>query len=509
MLDPLKAKTRILIYTAIVFAAGLAGASAINWSPLSAMPTISQTPQLTDDQIRPALDLSEAFVNIARAVTPAVVRIEAERPGEVMVDGAIPEQFRQFFDTPPDGELPPQLSGGSGFIVSSDGYILTNNHVVSGATTLRVYLPDRREYPAEVIGTDPTTDIAVLKIEDTDLPTLSLGDSNDLRVGEWVLAVGNPGLGGSPNQLDYTVTSGIVSALGRGLQLIQQELQLECYEQPSVAIEDFIQTDAVINPGNSGGPMVNLRGQVVGVNSAIASRTGYYQGYGFAVPIDLAQRVMEDLIEFGEVRRAYLGIVMRPVESVDAEYYQLPRPMGALIQDAVEGSPAANAGLQQEDVVVELDGTAIERPSQLQLLIAQHRPGEEVSVRFYRDGEIQDATIRLGVAPLGQRPTPEAAPNRTSSTRIGIDVMPLSEEAAQQFGYDQAGGVVVGGLTPAGAAARAGVGIGEQILSVNREDVSTVTDIERILADIAPGDIVSLRLGQPDGSTHIVNLRVP
>ena len=510
MLDPLKAKTRILIYTAIVFTAGIAGASAMNWAPLSAMPNFVQTPQLTDDQIRPALDLSEAFVNIARAVTPAVVRIEAERPGETMADGAIPEQFRQFFDAPPNGELPPQMSGGSGFIVSDDGYILTNNHVVAGATTLRVYLPDRREYPAEVVGRDPTTDIAVLKIEDTGLPTLSLGSSNDLRVGEWVLAVGNPGLGGSPNQLDYTVTSGIVSALGRGLSLIQQELQMEGYEQPSVAIEDFIQTDAVINPGNSGGPMVSLRGQVVGVNSAIASRTGYYQGYGFAVPIDLAQRVMEDLIEFGEVRRAYLGIVMRPVESVDAEYYQLPRPMGALIQDAVEGSPAAIAGLQQEDVVVELDGTPIERPSQLQLLIAQHRPGEEVSVRFYRDGEIQEATIRLGTAPLGQRPPEVETPNRTSSTRIGIDVMPLNEEVAEQFGYESPGGVVIGGVTPAGPAFRAGIGApGERILSVNREDVETVADIERILASVTPGDIVSLRLESPTGTTRIVNLRVP
>jgi serine protease Do len=286
---------------------------------------------------------------------------------------------------------------------------------------------------------------------------------------------------------------------------------MEGYEQPSIAIEDFIQTDAVINPGNSGGPMVNLRGQVVGVNSAIASRSGFYQGYGFAVPIDLAQRVMEDLIEFGEVRRAYLGIVMQPVESVDAEYYQLPRPMGALIQDVVDGSPAGAAGLQQEDVVVELDGIAIERPSQLQLLIAQHRPGEEVSVRFYRDGEVQDATIRLGVAPLGQRPPPEAEPNRTSSTRIGIDVMPMNNDVAQQFGYstDSPGGVVIGGVTPAGPAARAGVGVGELVLSVNREDVDDVADIERILADIAPGDIVSLRLGRPDGSSRIVNLRVP
>jgi len=194
---------------------------------------------------------------------------------------------------------------------------------------------------------------------------------------------------------------------------------------------------------------------------------------------------------------------------VDAEYYQLPRPMGALIQDAVEGSPAAQAGLQQEDVVVELDGVAIERPSQLQLLIAQHRPGEEVDVRYYRDGEIRDATVRLGTAPLGQRPPPEPAPDRTSSTRIGIDVMPMTDEFAQQFGYDTVGGIVIGGVTPAGPADRAGVGVGELILSVNREDVETVADIERLLADIAPGDIVSLRLASPNGQTHIVNLRVP
>ncbi len=511
MFDPLKSKTRILIYTAIVFAAGLGGASIAGWAPLNAMPTIRQQPQLTDEQIQPALDLSSAFINIAKAVTPAVVRIETERPAEIASDVPIPEEFRQFFDAPPNpGEEIPQLAGGSGFIVSPDGFILTNNHVVAGATTIRVYLQDRREYAAEVIGTDPTTDVAVIKIADTGLPTLSLGSSAVLQVGEWVLAVGNPGLGGGPSALDYTVTSGIVSAIGRGLTLINNELRQEGWEERSnFAIEDFIQTDAVINPGNSGGPMVNIRGQVVGINSAIASRTGYYQGYGFAVPVDLARRVMEDLIEFGEVRRAYLGIVMQPVEPVDAEYYGLPRTMGALVQDAVAGSPASDAGLRQGDVIVEIDGVEIERPSQLQLLIAQHRPGEDVTVDFYRDGEAQETVINLGTAPIGPRPVAAAAPAVSSQSRIGIDVMPLNEEAAQQFGYEAPGGVVVGGVTPAGPANRAGVAPGAKVLGINREDVDSVADIERILGTVAPGDIVSLRLGSPDGSSRVVNLRVP
>ena len=512
MFDPLRFKTRVVIYTVAGFLLGVGGASALGWASPTEMPVITQLPQVSDAQIQPALDLSEAFVNIAEAVTQGVVRIEAEQPSRLATQ--LPDELRQFFDDPnqvPPSQRPPQTAGGSGFIVSPDGYILTNDHVVGDATRIRVFLPDRREYTAELVGSDPTTDVAIIRIDEGSLPALSLGSSADLRVGEWILAVGNPGLGGGSQPLDYTVTSGIVSAIGRPLRLIQRglEQQEEWRERAAFAIEDFIQTDAVINPGNSGGPMVNLRGQVVGINSAIASRTGYYQGYGFAIPIDLAKRIMEDLIEFGEVRRAYLGIEMRPVELVDAEYYGLPRTMGALVQNTVPGSPAAEAGLRQEDVIIAVDGVEVERPGQLQRLIAEHRPGDRVAVRFYRNGGPQQITVELETAPLGPRPVEPTRPPASSQALIGIDVMPLDEATAEQLGYESPGGVVIDGVSPAGPAGRAGVRQGLRLVDINRESVETVEDVEELLGEIEPGDIVSLRLGLLDGSTRIVNIRVP
>ena len=519
MFDPLRFKTRILVYAAAAFALGIGGASAAGWSRPASVAVVTQVPQLTDAEIQPALDLSEAFVNIADAVTPGVIRIEAERPAAPTQQGQfnlpLPEEFRQFFDGPnPDepGEMPPQTAGGSGFIVTPDGNILTNDHVVGDATAIRVYLQDGREFTAELVGTDPTTDVAVIKIEDQgqDLPVLSLGRSADLRVGEWVLAVGNPGFGAG-RSLEYTVTSGIVSAIGRGLDLIQRELQQDgaWRERYQFAIEDFIQTDAVINPGNSGGPMVNLRGQVVGINSAIASRTGYYQGYGFAIPIDLARRIMEDLVEFGEVRRAYLGVSMQNVSAIDAELYGLPRPMGALVQQTVPGSPAASAGLEQEDVIVSVDGVEVDRPSQLQLLIAQRRPGEEVAIGFYRDGEAREIRVQLDRAPLGREPEASVEPQVSSQERIGIDVAPLDADAAEGLGYESAGGVVITGVSPAGPAARAGVRPGMRLMDINRSQVETVADVDRILGSVEAGAIVSLRLGLPGGAPRIINLRIP
>ena len=519
MFDPLRFKTRLLVYAAAAFALGIGGASAAGWSLPASLATVTQVPQLTDAEIQPALDLSEAFVNIADAVTPGVIRIEAERSAAPTPQGQfnlpLPEEFRQFFDGPEPNDprdLPPQTAGGSGFIVTPDGYILTNDHVVGDATAIRVYLQDGREFTADLVGTDPTTDVAVIRIEDEDqdLPVLSLGRSADLRVGEWVLAVGNPGFGAG-HSLEYTVTSGIVSAIGRALDLIMRELQQDeaWQERYQFAIEDFIQTDAVINPGNSGGPMVNLRGQVVGINSAIASRTGYYQGYGFAIPIDLARRIMEDLVEFGEVRRAYLGVSMQDVSAIDAELYGLPRPMGALIQQTVPGSPAAAAGLEQEDVIVSVDGVDVDRPSQLQLLIAQRRPGEEVAIGFYRDGQEEEIRVRLDRAPLGREPEEAPEPQVSSQERIGIDVALLDAEAADRLGYESVGGVVISGVSPSGPAGRAGVRPGMRLMDINRTQVETVADVNRTLDTVEAGAIISLRLGLPGGAPRIINLRIP
>ena len=307
MYDPLRNKLKVALVTIFSCLSGLGIASGIGWTntPYSNSPMTSSEPQISQEAVQPALDLSDAFVNVAETVTPAVVRIEARKQVASRRNQNTNPFSNPFFrrDENPQPR-PDQVAGGSGFIVSDDGYILTNNHVVTDATSLTVFLQDRRSFPATLVGQDPFTDVAVIKIEGDNLTKLHFGDSEQLRVGEWIVAIGNPGFGGTSSPLDYTVTVGIVSAIGRPLQLLQRELAQdeETANNRGFAIEDFIQTDAVINPGNSGGPMVNLKGQVVGINSAIASRTGFYQGYGFAIPIDLARRVMEDLVDYGVVR---------------------------------------------------------------------------------------------------------------------------------------------------------------------------------------------------------------
>ncbi len=516
MFDPLRSKLRVLLYTSAIFLLGIGSASLLGWTGTSfAAPIFREVPPVSEEEVRPAVDLSNSFIAISEAVTPAVVRIEVERSRTVASSPADP--LRWFFEGPgergreqPEQREQLQTSGGSGFIVSPNGYILTNDHVVSGASQIRVHLPDRREYLATLVGTDPTTDVAVIRIDERNLPTMSLGSSGDVRVGEWVLAVGNPGFG-SGSSLDYTVTAGIVSAIGRPLALIQGELQRqeEWREVARFAIEDFIQTDAVINPGNSGGPLVNMRGQVVGINSAIASRTGFYQGYGFAIPVDLAKRIMEDLIEYGEVRRAFLGISMNEITPVDAEYYGLPRTTGVLVQDAEAGGPAASAGLRQEDVVVAVDGQAVERPGQLQTIIAQKRPGDRVAVRYYRDGRAQEVTVRLGQAPIQPRAAQPVAETTRTEERLGLQVGPLDDQVARRFGYEEAGGVVVRGVSPGGAATRAGIVAGEKVLEINRQPVNAVEDVNRALMEVSAGDVVNLRLGDPNGTTRVVNVRLP
>ncbi len=518
MFDPLKAKANVLAYTTAAFLFGLGMASGLGWTASSfAMPLLDQDPEIPEEVVQPALDVSSAFVAIAEAVTPAVVRIEVERTRTTAQRGSgpIPEEFRRFFQFPDEGDQegrggPPSTAGGSGFVVSPNGYIMTNDHVVSGAERIRVFFPDGRELEAELVGSDRTTDIAVLRVAANDLPRLALGSNRDLRVGEWVLAVGNPGFGG-PNTLDYTVTSGIVSATGRSLDVIRRELGIsEGQDIAPFAIEDFIQTDAVINPGNSGGPMVNLRGQVVGINTAIASRTGFYQGYGFAVPIDLAKRVMEDLVEYGHVRRAYLGVSMKSVDATDAEYYDLPRVAGALVQAVPEDGPARTAGFRPGDVIVAIDGDPVERSNQLQMLIAQKRPGDEIEVEFYRDGSRASVDLQLGEAPFTREAeAPRAAAPVRAEEKIGIEVTDLDSDLRQQLGYEEASGAVIRRVAPGGPAARRGVPEGLLIDEINGEQVETAEDVETVLQEASSDDIVNMRLVAPDGTNLIFNIRVP
>ena len=397
--------------------------------------------------------LNEAFTAIAGRVTPSVVSIQAERIPQTMPQGrprgGQPPGLDELF-----GQLDPRFSeplqaSGSGVIVSADGYILTNNHVVDAFDRLHVKLTDQRTFGARVIGRDPTTDVALLKIDAKDLPAASLGDDETLRIGEWVLAIGNP-LG-----LDFTVTAGIVSALGRGSEM--QDPNAAQY-----AVTDFIQTDAAINPGNSGGPLVDIRGNVIGINSMIASQTGFYTGYGFAIPIDLARRVMEDLIAEGRVRRPVLGVQIAPVTPEDAVVAGLTHIAGAKVGGFSPGptSPARDAGIEAGDIIVSVDGKAIERVSTLQRVIRMHRPGHVVVIDAMRFGQRKAFRVRLGEV-VDPSPAPPVRPAAGPSSRdnapagpLGMMVEPVAFEAAQALRIpEDHRGVHVVAVAPGGPAA--------------------------------------------------------
>ena len=327
--------------------------------------------------VQPMIEAENAFMAVAEAVTPSVVSIRTER--------AIRDPRVR-----PGTRVP--AGSGSGFIVSRDGYIMTNNHVVAGASRVNVVLLDKREFVARVVGRDPTTDVAVIKIDGADFPALRLGDDARARVGQWVLAIGNP-LG-----LDFTVTAGIVSAKGRGGR------ELAGLYRNQYAITDFIQTDAAINPGNSGGPLVNIRGEVIGINSAILSPTGVNAGYGFAIPISLARDVMNDLIRYGEVRRAVLGLRLADVDAEIAERAGLREIRGAFVAGFPEGpSPARAAGLAAGDVIVSVGGRAVDRVATLQRVVRALGPGAVTDVGFVRQGAERTVRVRLGAAPSEDR----------------------------------------------------------------------------------------------------------
>jgi serine protease Do len=520
MFDPLRSKAKIALYTVVAFLFGLGLASGMGWTGSSyAKPAINEVPQVSSAAVKPAQDLSDAFINLAGAVTPAVVRIESRRP--VSADERqMPDIFRRFFDVPDQGrgqdQEPPsqgELAGGSGFIISSDGYILTNNHVVEGSDQIRVFLPDRRYFDAKLIGADPFTDVAVIKIDAGDpLPTMSFGNSDNVKVGEWVLAIGNPGFGSS-TQLDFTVTAGIISARGRGLQLLQRDLYNDPNYGPDAAgyaIEDFIQTDAVINPGNSGGPMVDLNGQVVGINSAIASPTGSYAGYGFAIPINLARRIMEDLMKYGHVQRPLIGVQITDVAAEDAELYKLPKVSGVLVQGVTEGGPS-DGKLKPEDVIVSLDGKPVGYVAELQAKIAEHHPGDAVALVVYRKGRPVNVTVKLGEAPINDQATKSASRVVHAEERLGINVAALDDQLARQYGFDEASGVIISDVARASPAARRGLAgfIGYKLVQVNDTVIRTPDDVRGALEKVKGGEIVSLHLEDREGRARVINIRMP
>ncbi|SEI89762.1 Do/DeqQ family serine protease [Dyadobacter sp. SG02] len=422
------------------------------------------------------------FVYAAEATTPTVVHIKSTVTRQAYRGQQIPDIFRDFFgDDFGGGQRGPQQSEatGSGVIISNDGYIVTNNHVVEGAQELEVTLHNKSKFRAKVIGTDPSTDIAVIKIEGKDLPAVTIGNSDAVKVGEWVVAVGNP------FNLESTVTAGIVSAKGRGLGIIGQSRRNQM--QPTAAaagdspLESFIQTDAVVNPGNSGGALVNLKGELIGINTAIASPTGSFAGYAFAVPSSIVKKVSSDLIKFGNVQRGYLGISLDDLDSRKAEEYGVKVSDGVYVRDFTENSAAKAGGVAKGDVIVKVDGMNIHSIPELQQSIGLHKPGDKVNVTVNRDGKEKDLSItlrnRTGGSEIIKRDESAAV-----MSSLGAQFGNLSDQEKQRLSrYKIDGGVKVLSID-GGKFARSQVEEGFIITKVNGKAVKTVKEFEAAIA---------------------------
>ncbi|MBN1956754.1 MAG: DegQ family serine endoprotease [Desulfuromonadales bacterium] len=446
--------------------------------------------------LRNLKETGQAFRSVAQKVSPAVVFIKVEKE----IKNGNPEEFsfpfdddffRRFFGTPPQGRQPrnnnPQkrheVGQGSGFLISADGYILTNNHVVGDADKVQVQMLDGREYDAEIIGTDPASDLAVIKIDETKLPYLSLGDSDKLQVGDWVLAFGNP------FGLSHTLTAGIVSAKGRS------GIGLNDYE-------DFIQTDAAINPGNSGGPLVNLDGEVVGINSAIFSRSGGYMGIGFAIPVNMAKQVKTQLIEHGEVKRGRLGVHIQNLTADLAESFGLDQPQGVLVTQVEDDSPAQEAGLKQGDVILMINHEKTADVGALRNRVALIKPGTKVELTVLRDGK-----TKILHAIIGQLENAKVRSEGGSLNvpMFGLSLQNLSPELAERFGYQGEQGVLVAEVESGSAAAQAGFKRGSLILEIDRQQVQSVEQAKKLLADKKPVHLFLLKQGEV---TQYVALKV-
>jgi serine protease Do len=465
----------------------------------SAIPAVSRQPLTANSSAANMLvALSDAFADVAESVKPSVVVVRSQKTNTAP-QAQLPPEMQRFF---PHNRQGPRVEqgGGTGFVVSADGLILTNNHVVEGADKVTVELPDRRVFEASVVGTDPNTDVAVVRIKATGLKPVVLGNSDDARVGEWVLAIGNP-LG---NALTFTVTSGIISATGRGLNSLPNRTQ--------GSIQDFIQTDAAINPGNSGGPLINVRGEVIGINSAIASETGLNAGYGFAIPINLARNVMDQLITNGRVERAALGITIRDAGPNDAAYVGLDEIRGVKVETFSANSPAEAAGIRPGDIIISVDGKPVNYTAQLQQAIGFSRPGQVVEVEVARKGGARKTySVKLVALNVPEAPRDLAAmKNETEPPVLGATIAPLgitvqrlSAEDATQMGLPRgAGGLVVTEVTPDGPSwgilsATGSGGPTEIILSVEGTPVSDEAQLQAALAKPGPGGIVTLDILRP------------
>jgi len=447
---------------------------------------------------------SATFVSIAKAVTPSVVAITVTSSGKGKKGGA-PQDFFHFFGPEfrnPESE--PSQGSGSGVVINADGYIATNNHVVEGADKdgIEVVLNDKSRYKARLIGTDPTTDLAVIKIDAGDLTVAALGNSDNVQVGEWVLAIGNP-LG-----LTSTVTAGIISAIGRNIRIIND----------SYGIENFIQTDAAINPGNSGGALVNMNGEVVGINTAIATTNARYQGYGFAVPVNLLKTVAADLIRDGKVRRGYIGVQIQSIDATMANALGLERTAGVLVQSVVKGGAGEQAGLKEKDVILSVDGKETNEANELQSHIATRHPGDVVTLKVFRDGKTlekkvtlkprdEDSAVRAAKQDEEEKPDSEEMASAVSLDALGLSVRALTPDEKKEA--EVTNGVLVVEVKPFSEASERGIMAQDLILEADRKDLKTPKDLKSIVEGRKKGESILMRVKRQGGVSSYVAVQIP
>ncbi|MBC7915405.1 MAG: Do family serine endopeptidase [Pyrinomonadaceae bacterium] len=455
------------------------------------------------------------FVQAAGSVTPAVVHIQTTYDGSQQSEGGadpMDDMFREFFGTPRGGggrQRAPQMASGSGVIVTPDGYIITNNHVVENANKIEIILPDNRSYEAKVIGTDPNTDLALVKVDAKNLPVVRLGNSDNVQVGEWVLAVGYP------LSLQTTVTAGIISAKGRNIGILGENNQRnfrnrgqETERPVNSAIESFIQTDAAINQGNSGGALVNTQGELIGINAAIASRSGGYEGYGFAIPINLAKKIMDDFIKFGTVKRGFIGITFEELNASVAKNLGISQINGLYVNNILEGGGAQAAGLKKGDIITKVDGVRILSSSDLQERVARLRPGDKVQLNYIREGSERTASVML----KGETSAKIAA-NNSSNAGVSADKVLsslggnlASLTPAQKQRYKINSGVMVAGVRPGGFLYENSITKGTIITKINNKPVNKIEDIEPAVN--SSKNIIRLEGINPEGAPFMVMFQV-
>ena len=444
--------------------------------------------------------LNEAMVSAANAILPTVVYISVETESKSSNRNMEENDFFRFFS--PHGDMPSRGSG-SGVIITQDGYIVTNNHVVENAKDdgIKVTTLDKKEYSAKLIGTDPFTDLAIIKIEATGLQVAHLGDINTVRVGEMVFAVGNP-LG-----LNSTVTSGIVSAVGRGA--------LPGNRRGGYNVEHYIQTDAAINPGNSGGGLYDLRGSLIGINTAIATETGSYIGYGFAIPVDLMRAVVDDLIDDGEINRGYIGVVIKPIDELMAKGLGLSKVEGVLIDDIQKGKAGDKAGLEPKDVILEVNGKSVNSPSELQSTIVFYRAGDKVKLTIFRDGKkiykdvvlqpSDDKDVAVKGNDKNEKEEPKDSKEPVKFDKLGFTAEPLTSKIKDEYGIES--GVLVSGIKRFSPASDRGLFNGGVITKVDKEEVKSPGQLKKIIESKKKGDVVLLHVKYQDRS-QIVALEI-